>query len=752
MRLVSNKTLQAKCRQSISLKELMFTRKTHIFDVRYDRNPFFTGRKELFEEIRRKLHDEKQGYKHRIALYGLGGIGKTQISLEYCYRYEDEYDYIFWLSADNQTRLLSSFRKVANLLTEHGENISDGTADDIGNSVLRKLEGKKKWLLVYDNLDDIRIADGYLPHIQTSAGHVLITTRNKNCDGIPAEGVEINLLNEEDSISMLLQRAGLANDEREQVKVEARKIVEALGYLPLAIEQAASYIKRTQNIFEYLETYHQNQKEMLLTKPIGNHPYGESVFTTWKISFRQLEQTSPDSIPLSQMLAFMNPDETLVEFMKAGKEALQPELRRIFENNFVFRQSLCALEEYSLIRIWDEGRKITIHRLVQDVIRNNLDVSSQTSISTQVLRFALEAFPDSMEGWNREMRRTYYLQVTAILANVKKYIAAADSAIRDIDYSGLSERLASYLVYDGYYSDGAKYFEICFEIRKRLLGEEHPETLWSMHGLGAAYYKLGRSNEALKLIEACLEIQRRVLGEEHPETLSSMNGLAAIYDNLGQGNRAASAHEVCLEIRKRVLGEEHPDTLFSMNNLAATYSSLGRVNEAVRLSEACLEIQRKVLGDENPDTLWGMNGLVAKYINLERWNEAAKLCETCLEIRKKVLGEEHPDTLGTMQNLAMTYNGLGRVNQAVRVAEACLEGKKKVLGDEHPYTVDLMNNLAVYYETLGRFNEAVNLVEACVKIETRKLGEEHPKTLYSMGRLADLRQSNETLLFGNELS
>lgn len=739
MQLVSNKTAQPKRRQSISLKELMFTRKTHIFHVRYDRNPFFTGRKELFEEIRRKLHDDQQGYKHKIALYGLGGIGKTQISLEYCYRYQRDYDYIFWLSADNRTRLLSSFRKVANLFTEHGEKVSDGTADDIANAVLRKLERKKKWLLVYDNLDDIRVADGYLPRTQMSGGHVLITTRNKNCDGIPAEGVEINLFNAEDSISMLLQRAGLANDEREQVKVEARKIVEVLGYLPLAIEQAASYIKRTHNIFEYLETYHQNQKEMLLTKPIGNHPYGESVFTTWKISFRQLEQTSPDSIPLSQILAFMNPDETLVEFLQHGKAGLQPGLHRIFQNNFVFRQSLCALEEYSLIRIWDAGRKITIHRLVQDVIRNDLDVSSQTSISAQVVKLALATLRLSMQEWNHEKRRTFYPQITAILTNVKKH-PATDTTIRDIEHSYLYARLAFYLNYDGFYSDAAKYYEIYFEISKRLLGQEHPETLRSMDSVAAAYFKLGRNREAAKVGEACLTIRKRVFGEEHPETLSSMHGLAAIYYHLGQADRAVSIQKTCLEIRKRVLGEEHAETLLSMSSLAAIYSGLGRFNEAVIVAEACLEIQRRVLGDEHPDTLWSMNGVVADYCNQRRWNEAVELCETCLEIRKKVLGEEHPDTLVSMQNLTVTYHGLGRLNEAASLAEACLEGQKKVLGDEHPHTVNAMTNVAIHYKTLGRFNEAINLGEACVEINTRKLGEEHPNTQRTMHILAELRQ------------
>ena len=498
-----------------------------LFHVPYERYPYFTGREELFEEIRRKMHDDQlKGYKHRIALYGLGGVGKTQISLEYCFRYKDDYDYVFWLSAVDQARLLSSFREIADILIEHGERISGETTDEISRAVLRLLESKNKWLLIFDNLDDIRIADGYLPRTHLS-GHVLITTRNKNCDGIPAEGVEINLLNAKESISFLLHRSGLENDEREEVKVQAYKIVDVLGYLPLAIEQAASYIRSTQNIFEYLETYRQNQKVMLLNRPTGNHPYGESVSTTWKISFHQLEQTNPDSIRLNQILAFMNPDETLVDFLKAGMVALQPELRRIFENKFLFRQSLRGLEDYSLIRLWDEGRRITIHRLVQDVVRDDLDVLSQTSISIQVLQLALTAFPNRVQDVNRDVCRTYYPQVTAILDNVEKHLASSDSTIRDVNCFQLLDRLALYLYHDGFYSDNVKYNERCLEMSKRVLGEAHPDTLWSMSNLASSYERVGRSIEAVKVFEACLEIRKRVLGEEHPDTLRSMNGLAA---------------------------------------------------------------------------------------------------------------------------------------------------------------------------------------------------------------------------------
>ena len=152
-----------------------------VFHVPYDQNPYFTGRDKLLETIHSKIQDQQvKGYKHRIALFGLGGMGKTQTALEYCFRYKEDYDYIFWMNSVDETRLLSSFAEVASLI---GVKItSDKTSEDIARAVLRWLLSNRKWLVIFDNLDDISIVKGYLPPTHSS-GHVLITTRNKHCDG-----------------------------------------------------------------------------------------------------------------------------------------------------------------------------------------------------------------------------------------------------------------------------------------------------------------------------------------------------------------------------------------------------------------------------------------------------------------------------------------------------------------------------------------------------------------------------------------
>jgi len=702
-----------------------------IFHVPYDQNPYFTGRDELLATIRHKIQDSQlKGHKHRIALYGLGGVGKTQMTLEYCFRYKRDYNYIFWMSAADESRLLSSFAQVATL-TECVRSTSEQNPQEIARIVLRWLHSRTKWLMVFDNLDDISVINGYLPPVDGS-GHVLITTRNKHCDGIPAEGIEVIPLNSTDSVSFLLTRSGLQDDPRQQVKEEARKIVHELGHLPLAIEQAAAYIRTSQNIFEYLPTYHQSRKDLLSEKPGTNHPYTESIGTTWKMSLHRL---SSNAIKLIQILAFLNPDEILIEFLKAGSTGLLPEYQHLFNTDFVLRQSLRDLESCSLLRVWDEGQKITIHRLVQYVIRDDLDPEAESRMTFQIIQLGLYAFP-SIPVENISMCRRYQSQVTAIIFSSQTHPTLAEAQTPNtFPWIVLASRLARYLRADGYYLHSLKSFEECLEVTRKLLGEEHPQTLWNLHNVAVVSQSLGNFNHALKLFQECYERRGRVLGPEHPDTLHSMNGVGEAYTNLGRFTEGLKMFEESFEVRKRVMGLEHSDTLESMYNLAAAYFALGKFNQALHFSVEGFEGRRRVLGPEHPETLKSMAGMAATYASLGRLHEGLKVFEECLEIRKMVLGSKHPETLASMQNLVMTYIALGRLNEALELEEECFEIRKRVLGVEHPDTLRTMNGVAVTYSRMGRSDEAANVFEKCFEMTKRVLGGEHPDTLASMNKL-----------------
>jgi tetratricopeptide (TPR) repeat protein len=274
------------------------------------------------------------------------------------------------------------------------------------------------------------------------------------------------------------------------------------------------------------------------------------------------------------------------------------------------------------------------------------------------------------------------------------------------------------------------------ETRKRVQGEEHPETLTSMHNLALTYSDQGRWQEAEELGMQVMETSSRVLGVKHPSTLTSMANLATTYRDQGRWKEAEELEVQVTETRKRVLGEEHPDTLTSMHNLALTYSDQGRWKLAEELHQQELETCSRVLGEEHPSTLASMANLASTYRDQGRWKEAEELAVQVIETSKRVLGEEHPDTLTSMNNLALTYQDQRRWKEAEELEIQVMETRKKVLGKEHPDILDSMANLALIYSDQGRWKEAEKLGWEAMERRKRVLGEEHPKTLTSITNLA----------------
>jgi eukaryotic-like serine/threonine-protein kinase len=288
----------------------------------------------------------------------------------------------------------------------------------------------------------------------------------------------------------------------------------------------------------------------------------------------------------------------------------------------------------------------------------------------------------------------------------------------------------------GIYRDAGKQLERALDLRRRVLGPEHPDTLKSMNSLAVVYWYGGKYPQAEDLHRQTLEIKRRVLGPEHPDTLRSMNGLAAVYVDEGKYPQAEALHSQTLEIRRRVLGPEHPDTLMSMNNLAVVYYYEGKYPQAEALDSQILEIRHQVLGPEHPNTLMSMHNLALVYNSEGKYPQAEALYNRTLEIQRRVLGPEHPGTLITMANLGLVYDSEGKYAQAEALDRQTLELKRRVLGPEHPDTLMSMNNLGVVYDDEGKYAQAEALDSQTLELKRRVLGPEHDATLRSMTNLA----------------
>ena len=287
------------------------------FLVPFERNPLFTGRDAILVMLHDNLQNVSPKRYNRIAIHGMGGIGKTQIAIEYCFRYQHSYDHIFWLSAAERTTLLSGFASIVKQ-TNCIAITDNSLLEEIAAEMIKWLDQHDNWLLVLDNLDDVLAVQNLLPR----GGHTLITTRLKDVKQIPAEGLEVDLMEESEAIDLLLNAS--ENDIEDGAVNEARLIVQEVERLPLAVDQAAAFI-RNSNLYTFLEVFRSSTAQFLSERPTGNHPYPNSISTTWSVSFSRL---SPTAKELVDLLAFLNHDEILLEFIRDGRLGLSENIKR----------------------------------------------------------------------------------------------------------------------------------------------------------------------------------------------------------------------------------------------------------------------------------------------------------------------------------------------------------------------------------------------------------------------------------------
>jgi tetratricopeptide (TPR) repeat protein len=701
--------------------------------VPYEKNDLFIGRVELLQKLHDMLREDAKPYNHRVALYGMGGVGKTQTAVAYVYAHKADYDRIYWITAATEASLLAGFEDIA---TRTGCAKQTGYSDlkSLAKIVLAWLEEQQEsWLVVIDNLDHIKVIEGFLPE-RALGKHTLITTRNPHAHGIPARGLEVPLPGMSEGLEMLYKLSGLESDFQ---TAEAENVVRELDKLPLAIEQAGSYVREVKRSFVgFLDDYYTRRKDLHKWQPSGNRQYEKSVATTWSISFEYIKRQNPLATSLFQFLSFLNPDRTLIAFVKAGKGALEDGLRELVSDDLKLSQALLSLEKLSLLK-WSRGTDLTevvsIHRLLQAVVKDEMTEENLRSNMASVVNMCKIVFPAEVTNETRSQCRHYQDQVIGPLLNTTK-LGTEETAV-------VIRNVGIFLFEDGKYKDSLEFLSHTVDILSNVLGSDNENTLRSIGDLAEAYREQGRWNDAAKLQERRLATSRTVFGEDHPVTVHSIHRLSITFWNQGRLDDAAALQEKTVTAQRKLFGEDHPDTLQSMNNLALTYRDQGRFDEAAALLEKILAKRMKLLGEDQPETLKSMNNLAITYQDQGDFDDAAALQKKTLATERNLFGEDHPETLKSINNLALTYQDQGKFDDAAALQEKTLATRRKLLGEDHPLTLRSMNNLGNLYRDLERQDEAVDLQLKALSMRQQLLGKKHPDTLWSMFGLAVTYQS-----------
>ncbi|MEC3977827.1 FxSxx-COOH system tetratricopeptide repeat protein [Amycolatopsis sp. H20-H5] len=764
------------------------------------RNPNFTGRRELLDQLGKRLNAGTTAVLP-AALHGMGGIGKTQMAVEYVYRHLSDYDIVWWVQATEVTQIRTALTELAQHLRLPGceEAI---TAVPAVREALRLGRPYRRWLLIFDSAESPDLVRPFFP--VNGSGEILVTSRNPDWSGI-ARPLELEVFQREESKELLRLRGPEIGDD------DADQLAEKLGDLPLAIEQAAAWRAETgMPVQEYLRLFDEKVTEILDTSAPSD--YELSVAAAWNVSFDELKTRSPAAHHLLQVCAFFAPEPiTRSLFTGVRGVSVSPELDTALRDPMRLSRAIRDINRYGLAKIDHRSDTILLHRLVQLVLRNrmtaqhradmrhgahmllaNLDPNDPTSMK-QWPRY-LEVLPhvyaseliDCDDRWVRQLvinllRFLYHWgdhQGALILA--RRAVEAWSERLGEADSQTLqaAERLGFYLWTLGEYAEAREIntrtlrlyketigddreetlnaqltvavdlkaggdFAAALELNSQtylksraLFGEEDPATLNSAHDYLISLLLTGDYGKTRELGEATYDRRVQVLGYDNASSISTLVALLLARRELGDYHWARVEQEKVSERARELLGEDRAFTLLCYHFLAVARRKDGDHQTALDVSREALDRFRLRYGEQHPNA---MACALAHSIDIRHSGDlpnAHKLGEHVFDLYRHSLGEQHAHTLSAALDLGVTLRLMGDPAAALRLDERSLEQFRTRLGPDHPHAIVCAIDVASDRFALGAAESAQTLDTDILARAQRVLGEDHPTTLAAQTNLA----------------
>ena len=718
------------------------------------RNPLFIGRDQVLDGLHEQLLDNGRATARPVVLHGLGGVGKTQLAVEYSHRYMADYDVVWWVPAEQRDLINPALAKLAGHLgLRIGDSITD-TAQAV-REALRRGSPYPRWLLIFDSADD---PDELAQFFPTGPGHVLITSGHPVWSRT-AEPMEIDVFARAESLEYLQRRVASLSSR------DAGMIAEKLGDLPLAIEHAsawlaettmsaAGYVARLEDQLSVAESH---------SEPLG---YPPSVAVTWRLSFDRLRERSPAAARLLELCAYFAPDPISLSLLNSDEmvSALLPFDPRLSERT-ILGQLIRDIARYSLAKEDRGSNSIQVHRLIQAAIRAQMESRQyREEVMHEVHRILVGARPrqgdvDDPENYARydliwphlgpsDAYRCDSTDTRELLIERVRYLwkrgefkAALDVGerleqqwtktvgTRDRQTLYLRFHVANALRSQGRFQDAYAMDTEVLRTQTEVLGSDHPNTLQTAGSLGGDLRALGRFRDALDLDERTYSRLREMLGADHPRALSSANNLAIDLRLVGDCIRARDLDLDTLSQRERVLGPDHPNTLHSASMLARDLREAGDYAWSIELLRETHRRYRTVLGEDFVDTLRTAKNLAVSLRKMGRYDEAYDLTKDASDRFGRNHGVNHPEALACRLNLACDLSARGDKATAYALARKVLMAYQDAMGARHPFTLAAANNIATYLRGRGSVQDALALADRTLSALSGALGNDHPFVL-----------------------
>jgi MinD-like ATPase involved in chromosome partitioning or flagellar assembly len=717
------------------------------------RNTDFTGRHALLEKLRDQLLAGNPTVVLPQALHGLGGVGKTQVAIEYAYRFMADYDIVWWIQAEGSDEIASSLAELAQRMGIHvGDDVVEAARASL--DALRRSDPAGRWLLIFDNAEEPRQLQAYLP---AGSGHVLVTSRNQTWSQL-AESLEVDVFSRHESVAHMLLRVP------ELDLIDADRIASVLGDLPIAIEQAGAWLKETgMSASEYVRELEKDMMRVLALSESEDHR--APAIATWNISLTRLRQDSPAAVRLLQLCAFCSAGPISMNLLYSDEmiQALLPYDGTLAER-LLLGKVIKGISRFALAKVDQGSNSIQVHRLIQAVIISQMSEEEQAKTRHEVHKILIGAAPLRGDTANPDDWSQYNMifphlgpshaaecedeRARQLLIDHVRYLwlrgeldvgdrLAASLAKLWIERLGADHRqtlhlrfhIANLLRSRAQYAEALEIDTEVLARQREVLPRDHPHTLMTAGGLAADLRALGDFQEALSADQDTYNRLKEQFGEDHPQTLAVANNLAVSLRLVGDCFTARQIDRQTLERRRLVLGPDHPWTLHSTECLARDLREAGEYSESLALLRSTYDRYRAVLGDDIMATLRIAKSLAVSLRKSGIYEEAKELTEETYERYLMRYGNDSPDALSCALNLACDYSALEDKPRAKEIVSEVRQSYQGSLGLDHPYTLIAANNLVTYLRFTESPEYVLEFAEQTLSDMRGRLGHDHPYTL-----------------------
>lgn len=722
------------------------------------RNNNFTGRQALLDALHERLSSEGTAAVLPEALHGLGGVGKSQIALEYVHQHSADYDVVWWIAAERDEQIRNALVELAESLGLDAGHESNVAVPRVLNA-LRTGRPRKDWLLVFDNAEDLETVRQYFP--SGGPGRILVTSRNAQWSRA-ARTVEVDVFERAESVELLRRRGP------ELPREQAERVAEALGDLPLAIEQAAAWLTETgMPVDEYLQVFEDERADVssrrseLLAAGVPVD-YPEPVAAAWNMSLRRLAEHHPGALQLLWVCSFFAPEPISRRlFSNVRGVSLSPELSAVLQDPIKLGHAIREIGRYALIKINHQSNTIEMHRLVQAVLIGQMSPQQQADMRHSAHLLLAHGDPNevTVRNWPR-------------YADLLSHVRASRATECDDKWVRQTVRNTIRFLYVWGDHEGALDFgKQVLQTWRETLGEDSLETVAVARTVANAHTAMGDFAQAQALNARTLELLRSTMGDDHEDTI-------AAFASVANDTRLRGDYRLSVELEYdrwkrslRVFGDDDPFTVGAASDYALSLRSVGDFAKARELTREARESAVLILGENSLsrfalesslsiDVREGGDYLGARamqertfagvqrhvpqnaplYTNAMRTLGVARRkagdYEGALELTREALDRYRVRYTSrnlyiavTMLNHSLDLRQNADLAGAREVGEESLESLRALLGDRHPATLSAAADLAVTLRLLGETEPALALNQQTLPVLVERLGADHPSAL-----------------------